>query len=157
MELCYRGIRYKTAHLTQLTQQRAINSPTILTYRGVQYKPNYQSHFIPQKDTAVEHQLTYRGLTYTIWSWQSASSNYAFHSISYLNSFKATEDHLSLLKGKSMSLKICLELGHGSFKDRSGAQGFEQGANGPNTTEYTEVVAMSDLCATTLRAKGLRG
>ncbi len=53
-----------------------------------------------------------------------------------------------------MNVKVCLERGHGPFKDRFGVQGFERGANGPDTTEYDELVVMSDLCAEVLQAKG---
>lgn len=55
-----------------------------------------------------------------------------------------------------MNLKICLERGHGPFKDRFGVQGFERGANGPDTTEYDELVIMSNLCAEVLQAKGYK-
>lgn len=53
-----------------------------------------------------------------------------------------------------MGVKVCLERGHGPFRDRFGVQGFERGAEGPGTTEYDELLVLSDLCTEALQAKG---
>lgn len=49
---------------------------------------------------------------------------------------------------------ICLEVGHGPFRDRNGRKGFERGAEGPNCTEYDEVVAMSYIIEDRLKQEG---
>lgn len=50
--------------------------------------------------------------------------------------------------------KVTLEVGHGPYRTRSGNTGFEEGANGPGTTEYKELVVMADIAADSLRKQG---
>ena len=49
---------------------------------------------------------------------------------------------------------VCLEVGHGPYRDRNGRRGFEKGAVGPGCTEYDEVVAMSYIVEGRLKQKG---
>jgi N-acetylmuramoyl-L-alanine amidase len=51
-------------------------------------------------------------------------------------------------------MKVCLEVGHGPYRDRDGSTGFEEGANGKGTTEYKEVTVMANLVSRRLRDQG---
>lgn len=50
--------------------------------------------------------------------------------------------------------KVTLEIGHGPYRTRSGKTGFEEGANGPGTTEYKEVTVMAKIAGDLLRQQG---
>lgn len=50
--------------------------------------------------------------------------------------------------------KVTLEIGHGPYRTRAGKTGFEEGATGPGTTEYKEVVVMSTIASELLKEKG---
>ncbi|MBE9033489.1 N-acetylmuramoyl-L-alanine amidase [filamentous cyanobacterium LEGE 11480] len=50
--------------------------------------------------------------------------------------------------------KIILEVGHGPYRTRNGKVGFEEGANGPGTTEYKEVKIMAELAQVKLTMQG---
>jgi len=50
--------------------------------------------------------------------------------------------------------RVMLEVGHGPYRDRTGATGFEEGASGPGTTEYKQVKQMAPIAAAQLRELG---
>ncbi|MEO1347876.1 MAG: N-acetylmuramoyl-L-alanine amidase [Cyanobacteria bacterium J06635_15] len=50
--------------------------------------------------------------------------------------------------------KVTLEVGHGPYRTRNGNTGFEEGANGPGTTEHKEVTVMAKIAADILKQKG---
>lgn len=53
-----------------------------------------------------------------------------------------------------MSKRVVLEVGHGPYRDRWGNEGFETGAQGRGTNEYTEVCVMADVAEAELEALG---
>ncbi len=50
--------------------------------------------------------------------------------------------------------KVTFEIGHGPFRDRNGNTGFEEGADGPGTTEHKEVTIMATMAGELLRQQG---